>query len=83
MLETEQSEGVGHKPAWLVRMGRSISAKLMASIFVVMLLMFAALGYFSIRLHQKHLEAYRAGADHEFRRRHQLFDCDLGGGWHG
>ena len=41
----------------MAELGRSISAKLMASIFVVMLVMFAALGYFSIRLHQKHLEA--------------------------
>ena len=57
MPETDQPDGVGHKPAWLVELGRSISAKLMASIFVVMLAMFALLGYFSIRLHQKHLEA--------------------------
>src|ERR1035438_423071 len=57
MPETDQPDGARHKPAWLVRMGRSISAKLMASIFVVMLVMFAALGYFSMRLHQKHLEA--------------------------
>jgi two-component system NtrC family sensor kinase len=57
MPETDQLDGARHKPAWLVRMGRSISAKLMASIFVVMLVMFAALGYFSMRLHQKHLEA--------------------------
>ena len=55
MLETDQPDGVRHKPAWLVELGRSISAKLMASIFVVMLAMFALLGYFSIRLHQKHL----------------------------
>ncbi len=45
------------KPAWLAGLGRSISAKLMASIFVAMLVMFGLLGYFSIRLHQKHLEA--------------------------
>jgi hypothetical protein len=57
MLETDQSDGVGQKPAWLAKMGRSISAKLMASIFVTMLVIFALLGYFIIRLHQKHLEA--------------------------
>jgi len=57
MLETEQPDGTGQKPAWLAKMGRSISAKLMASIFVTMLVIFALLGYFIIRLHQKHLEA--------------------------
>ncbi len=44
-------------PRWIQRMGRSVSAKLMVSIFVVMLLIFALLGYFSIRLHRKNLEA--------------------------
>ncbi len=34
MLETDQSEGVGRKPAWLVELGRSISAKLMLSILL-------------------------------------------------
>jgi two-component system NtrC family sensor kinase len=57
MPETDQPDGVRQKPAWLAKMGHSISAKLMVSIFVVMLVMFALLGYFSIRLHQKHLEA--------------------------
>jgi len=38
-------------------MGRSISAKLMVSIFVVLVLIFALLGYFSIQLHRKNLEA--------------------------
>jgi len=57
MPETDQPDGVRHQPAWLTELGRSISAKLMASIFVVMLVMFALLGYFSIRLHRKHLEA--------------------------
>ena len=50
-------EGARQKPAWLAEMGRSISAKLMVSIFVTMLFIFALLGYFSIRLHRKHLEA--------------------------
>jgi len=44
-------------PRWFQRMGRSVSAKLMVSIFVVMLIIFALLGYFSIQLHRKHLEA--------------------------
>ena len=44
-------------PRWIQRMGRSVTAKLMVSIFVVMLLIFALLGYFSIRLHRKNLEA--------------------------
>ena len=47
----------GATPTRLGGLGHSISAKLMASIFVAVLLMFALLGYFSIRLHQKHLEA--------------------------
>ncbi len=38
-------------------MGRSVSAKLMVSIFVVMIIIFALLGYFSTQLHRKHLEA--------------------------
>jgi two-component system, NtrC family, sensor kinase len=57
MPATDQFAGVRRGPAWLAGLGRSISAKLMASIFVAMLVMFALLGYFSIRLHQKHLEA--------------------------
>jgi len=44
-------------PRWFQRMGRSVSAKLMVSIFVVMLIIFGLLGYFSIQLHRKHLEA--------------------------
>ena len=38
------------------RMGRSISGKLMASIFFVLIIIFGLLGYFSIRIHRKHLE---------------------------
>jgi two-component system NtrC family sensor kinase len=65
MLETDKSNGssdpfedafVFH-PRWFQRMGRSVSAKLMVSIFVVMLIIFGLLGYFSIKLHRKHLEA--------------------------
>jgi len=57
MPETDQSEGAGSKPAWLGKLGHSISAKLMVSIFIAMLCIFALLGYFSIRMHRKHLEA--------------------------
>ena len=44
------------KPAWLVELGRSISAKLMVSILLAGLMIFALLGYLSNRLHRKHLE---------------------------
>ncbi len=57
MLETDQSEGPASTPKWLGKLGRSISAKLMVSIFITMLYIFALLGYFSIRLHRTHLEA--------------------------
>ena len=65
MLETDKSEGFSpvledafvFHPHWVQRMGRSVSAKLMVSIFVVMLIIFGLLGYFSIRLHRKNLEA--------------------------
>ena len=57
MLETDQSDGARAKSAWMGSLSRSISAKLMVSIFIAMLYIFALLGYFSIRLHRKHLEA--------------------------
>jgi hypothetical protein len=65
MLETDKSEvssagledAFAFHPHWIQRMGRSVSAKLMVSIFVVMLIIFGLLGYFSIQLHRKHLEA--------------------------
>ena len=65
MLETDKPKGPAEvradtfvfHPRWIQRMGRSVSAKLMVSIFVVMLIIFGLLGYFSIRLHRKHLEA--------------------------
>jgi two-component system NtrC family sensor kinase len=41
---------------WLQRLGQSISAKLMVSIFVVLVIIFSLLGYFSIRDQRKHLE---------------------------
>ncbi len=57
MRETDQSEGDGRAVTLLGELGRSISAKLMLSIFLAGLLIFALLGYLSTRLHQKHLEA--------------------------
>ena len=65
MQETDKSNGASRThedafvfhPRWIQRMGRSVSAKLMVSIFVVMLIIFALLGYFSIQLHRKNLEA--------------------------
>jgi len=57
MPETDQFAEGGARPAWLVDLGRSISAKLMLSILLAGLAIFALLGYFSIRLHRKHLEA--------------------------
>src|SRR5664279_4751699 len=56
MPETDKSEGPGHQPAWLVELGRSISAKLMLSILLAGLAIFGLLGYLSTRLHRKHLE---------------------------
>ena len=57
MLETDQPVSAHARSAWLGSLSRSISAKLMVSIFIAMLYIFALLGYFSIRLHRKHLEA--------------------------
>src|SRR5271169_4304688 len=57
MLETDQSEGEDRPASLLGDLGRSISAKLMLSIFLAGLVIFALLGYLSTRLHQKHLEA--------------------------
>jgi two-component system, NtrC family, sensor kinase len=65
MLETdkpdrfsdEPKDAFVFRPHWIQRMGRSVSAKLMVSIFLVMLIIFGLLGYFSTQLHRKHLEA--------------------------
>ena len=65
MLETDNSSGSPgtlrddfvFRPHLIQRLGRSVSAKLMVSIFLVMIVVFALLGYFSIRLHRKNLEA--------------------------
>jgi len=56
MPETDKTEGPGRRPAWLVELGRSISAKVMLSILLAGLAVFALLGYLSTRLHRKHLE---------------------------
>lgn len=42
---------------WRERVGHSVTAKLMASIFVVMVLIFALLMYLTIDQHRRHLEA--------------------------
>jgi two-component system NtrC family sensor kinase len=42
---------------WMRQLSHSISMKLMISIFVVMIVIFGLLGFFSIRLHRKNLEA--------------------------
>ncbi|MGD0930215.1 MAG: ATP-binding protein [Candidatus Korobacteraceae bacterium] len=66
MLVTDNSSGipsakkqgnpVSTPSRWLRRLGQSISAKLMVSIFVVLIIIFSLFGYFSIRDQRKHLE---------------------------
>jgi two-component system NtrC family sensor kinase len=66
MLVTDSSSGipsakkqgnpVSTPSRWLRRLGQSISAKLMVSIFVVLIIIFSLFGYFSIRDQRKHLE---------------------------
>ena len=43
-------------PRWFQKIGQSLSAKLMVSIFFVLLIIFALLGYFTIQDQRKHLE---------------------------
>jgi two-component system, NtrC family, sensor kinase len=43
-------------PGWFQRLGQSISAKLMISIFFVLIIIFGLLGYFVIQDQRKHLE---------------------------
>jgi two-component system NtrC family sensor kinase len=59
MRETDQIEltGSGAEPAQEWKHGQSISTKLMASIFVVMTIIFGLLMYLTIDQHRKHLEA--------------------------
>ncbi len=66
MLATDNSNGIpiAHdqgnpvsKPSpWFQRLRQSVSAKLMVSIFLVLIIIFALLGYFSIQSQRKHLE---------------------------
>ncbi len=57
-IPTAGKEGnlVSTPSRWIQRLGRSISAKLMVSIFVVLIIIFALFGYFSIQDQRKHLE---------------------------
>jgi len=57
MQETDQRGGFNAEAMWLGELGRSISAKLMLSILLAGLAIFALLGFFSARLHRRHLEA--------------------------
>ena len=52
----KQGNPAPQRTGWYRRLGQSISAKLMVSIFVVMVIIFGSLGYFSIRAQRKHLE---------------------------
>ncbi|MGB8887157.1 MAG: ATP-binding protein [Candidatus Korobacteraceae bacterium] len=57
LLQKEKRGSPGSAPArWLQRLGQSVSAKLMISIFVVMIIIFGLLGYVSIQAQRKHLE---------------------------
>ena len=54
---TEKRGSPGSAPSrWLQRLGQSVSAKLMVAIFVVMIVIFGLLGYFSIQDQRQHLE---------------------------
>jgi len=56
MQEIDQSDGFNEEAIWLEGLGRSISSKLMLSILLAGLAIFALLGFFSTRLHRQHLE---------------------------
>src|SRR5580704_6360672 len=68
MPETDNSNGaptlvvpakgspISLRPNWFQRLGYSISAKLMISIFLVLIIIFGFFGYFSIQDQRKHLE---------------------------
>ncbi len=51
-----QGGPVALRPRWFQRLGHSISAKLMISIFFVLIIIFGLFGYFSIQDQRKHLE---------------------------
>lgn len=54
--ESAKASPVLLRPHWLQRLGRSISAKLMISIFFVLIIIFGLFGYFSIQAQRKSLE---------------------------
>ena len=57
---------VSLRPGWLRRLSRSISAKLMISIFFLLIFIFGLFGYFSIQDQRKHLEeAARIAAERQ------------------
>src|SRR5579871_508218 len=55
-LRSAPTGGPVARQSWLQRLGHSISAKLMVSIFFVLIIIFALFGYFSIHDQRKHLE---------------------------
>src|SRR6516162_7533491 len=57
MPKIDQSNGFNEEAIWLEGPGRSIIAKVMISILLAGLAIFALLGYFGIRLHRRNLEA--------------------------
>jgi two-component system NtrC family sensor kinase len=52
----QKSKSVSRRSRWLQRLGQSVSAKLMIAIFIVLIIIFGLLGYFSIQDQRKHLE---------------------------
>ena len=64
----DMTEGgpVSLRPGWVRRLGHSISAKLMISIFFVLIVIFGLFGFFSIRSHRRQLEeAARTAAERQ------------------
>ncbi len=53
---SDEGKAVSLRPRWFQRLGQSISAKLMISIFIVLIIIFGLFGYFSIRDQRRHLE---------------------------
>ena len=67
-MSTAEKQGnpVSTPSRWVQRLGRSVSAKLMMSIFVVLIIIFTLFGYFSIRDQRLHLEeAARLSAERQ------------------
>ena len=57
MPKIDQSDGFNEEAIWLEGPGRSIIAKVMISILLAGLAIFALLGYFGFRLQRRSLEA--------------------------